>query len=68
MAPTTVNVFNNPVDELINRILAERRITRADQERFMTALLSKDRLSDRERTQIDRLFDALRAGRIRVVD
>jgi hypothetical protein len=63
-----VNLSDNPVDELIKRILSSRQITRADQERFMSALLSKNSLSERERVQVDQLFDALRNGRVRVVD
>ncbi|MGG6293965.1 hypothetical protein ACQ4M4_06040 [Leptolyngbya sp. AN02str] len=68
MALGPVNLSDNPVDELVKRILASRQITRADQERFMSALLSKNSLSDSERVQVDQLFDALRNGRVRVVD
>jgi len=53
---------------VIDRIFQTRRITRADQERFMSALLSKKALSDAEKRHIDRVFDGLRNGLIRVVD
>jgi hypothetical protein len=57
-----------PIDQLIRDILAARRITRADQKRFMAIFLSKSSLSEKEQTQINLLFDALRNGRLRVVD
>lgn len=63
-----VDLPETPVDELIAQILSSRRITRTDQERFMSILLSKTSLTDKEHTQINLVFDALRNGRIRVVD
>ncbi|GAB4142588.1 MAG: hypothetical protein Fur0046_19190 [Cyanobacteria bacterium J069] len=60
--------LETPTDQLIREILAARRITRADQERFMAILLSKTSLGEKEQTQINLLFDALRNGRLRVVD
>lgn len=56
------------VREVVERIFSSRRITRADQHRFMSALLSKDSLSIEEREQIDRVFEGLRRGLLRVVD
>jgi hypothetical protein len=57
-----------PIDQLVRDILAARRITRADQKRFMALFLSKSSLGEKEQTQINLLFDALRNGRLRVVD
>jgi hypothetical protein len=56
------------IDEVVERIFTTKRITRTDQSRFMSVLLSKDSLSKTERTQIDRVFDGLRSGLIKVVD
>jgi hypothetical protein len=56
------------VDDLVEQIISSRRITKADQMRMMSALLSQNRISDREHRQIDRVFEGLRSGLIRVVD
>lgn len=59
---------NANIEQVVEHIFASRRITRADQRRFMSALLSKDALSVKEQQHIDRVFDALRRGFLRVVD
>ncbi len=59
---------NVTFEQVIERIFASRRITRADQERFMSALLAKSSLTAAEQVQVNRVFDALRSGLIRVVD
>ncbi|MCD8490323.1 MAG: hypothetical protein LRZ84_27255 [Desertifilum sp.] len=56
------------VEAIVERIFETRRITRADQQVFMSALLSKNSLNLSEQQQIDRVFEGLRQGRIRVVD
>lgn len=62
------DVHQASVAEMVERIFASRRITRADQQRFMSVLLSKDTLTMEEHEQIDRVFDGLRRGVLRVVD
>lgn len=57
-----------PIQELVDRILASRRISRTDQNRFMSALLEKRSLSEEDQLQITRVFDGLQMGLIRVVD
>jgi hypothetical protein len=54
--------------EVVDRIFSSHRITRSDQQLFMKSLLSQDNLSSYELEQIDRVFDALRRGLLRVVD
>lgn len=56
------------VDELVEQIIASRRITKADQMRMMSALLSQHCINEREHRQINRVFEGLRSGLIRVVD
>ena len=56
------------IQELVDRILASRRISRADQNRFMSALLEKRSLNEEDQLQITRVFDGLQMGLIRVVD
>lgn len=65
---TQVDLPKTPIDQVIDRIFSTRRITRDDQTRFMQALLSKSTLTESEQSQINRVFDALRSGLIKVVD
>lgn len=52
------------LEQVVNRILASRQITRQDQH----ILLHLYDLTTQERTLINRLFDRLRTGLIKVVD
>lgn len=56
------------LEQVVERIFTTHRITRGDQQLFMKTLLSKDELSPHEQQHIDRVFDGLRRGLIRVVD
>ena len=57
-----------PIQELVDQILVSRQIRRTDQHRFMSALLSKNTLNKEDQQQINRVFDGLQTGQIRVVD
>lgn len=54
--------------QVANQILATRRITRADQNRFMMAALAKDSLSRDEQRLADQVFEALKRGLVKVVE
>ncbi len=56
------------IEQVVQRIFSTHRITRADQQLFMATLLSKDALSPQEQEHIDKVFEALRRGLLRVVD
>lgn len=56
------------IQNLVEQILKTRRMTRVDQQTFMSALLSKDSLSLEDQGHINQVFDCLRTGMIRVVD
>lgn len=56
------------VEQVIERIFFDRQITKADQNLLMSSLLSKKSLSDNDEKQINRVFDALQRGLLRVVD
>lgn len=66
--PISVNESVSTLEELVNRIFSSRKITRNDQQRLMTLLLSKDSLSVEENSYIDQVFDRLRKGLIHVTD
>ncbi|MBE9226000.1 hypothetical protein IQ264_11245 [Phormidium sp. LEGE 05292] len=56
------------VESILERIFALRQINRRDQYTLMTALLSKDSLSDKDQRQINQVYEAIQKGLIRIVD
>lgn len=57
----------NAIADIVNDIFNTRQITRLDQRRFMMAALS-DKLTATDHALINRVFDALQRGILRVVD
>ncbi|MBF2036174.1 MAG: hypothetical protein IGR92_12040 [Leptolyngbyaceae cyanobacterium T60_A2020_046] len=55
------------IETTIEKILATRRITRHDQLRLMQ-LFSKDDITSADKILINRVYEALSQGRLRVVD
>jgi hypothetical protein len=53
---------------IVDQIFAERRITRQDQQELMQVLLSQSTLSSQDKATAQRVFDAIRQGRLRIVD
>lgn len=51
----------------INKIFATRRITRQDQQELMSAL-SQSQITASDRALINRVYEALSQGRLRVVE
>ncbi|MBE9138627.1 hypothetical protein IQ254_15745 [Nodosilinea sp. LEGE 07088] len=60
-----VNMSN--LEQTIERVFAARRLTRNDQQQLM-AMLSQRELSSNDAALIDRVYEALSQGRLRVVD
>lgn len=56
------------VERFVEQILATRRINRADQKRLMAVFSSKNVLTRDDEILIDRIFDCLRSGLLRIVD
>ncbi len=56
------------IEQVVSKITESGRISRADQQQFMATLLSKNKISSTEQALVDRVFELLRAGRLRVVD
>jgi hypothetical protein len=57
-----------PVEHIANRILCLRKITRIDQQLFMSSVLSKESLSPEEKNLVEQVYQGLSTGFIRVVD
>jgi hypothetical protein len=56
------------IDAILERIFANRRITRQDQNIMMSNLMSQEGLSEENIMRINQVFDALKRGIIKVVD
>lgn len=56
------------VESILERIFAIRQINRRDQHTLMTALLSKDSLSEKDQRQINQVYQGIQKGLIRIVD
>jgi hypothetical protein len=68
MTPVQTGLPKVSVEQIVERIFALRQITRMDQRLLMSAFLAQDSLSEKDHVEINRVFDALRKGLIRVVD
>ena len=62
MNASTLNTL--PLEEIVERILTTRQITRVDQH----SLLILGNLNSQEKLLINRVFDRLRMGLLKVVD
>lgn len=56
---------SHSLEQLVNQIFATRRISRMDQALLMT-LLNKDVIEPQEHDLVNRVFQALQQGRLRV--
>ena len=63
-----VQLHRPDIEQMVDRITACGKISRQDQQQFMSALLSQKTISQNEQELINRIFERLRAGRLRVVD
>lgn len=52
----------------VEQILEKGKISRQEHIQLTSALLSHDQMTDEERCQINRLFDYLQIGRLKVED
>lgn len=57
-----------PVQQIANRIIYLRKITRIDQHLFMSAVLSQKCLSSEDQNLVEQVYRGLNNGWIRVVD
>lgn len=64
----TVGFPQLSIEQIVSQIFSTRKITRTDQRRLMSMLLAKDSFNSEEQNCINRVFESLRQGLIRVVD
>ncbi len=56
---------NESIKDLVDRIIADGVITRAEQQYLNTAILKDGQIDPAEKEQIERLFDMIYRGEIR---
>ncbi len=56
------------IHQLIEQILVSRKITRNNQQQLMRAFMTKDDLDEQDRDLIDKVFNSVRQGLVRVVE
>jgi hypothetical protein len=64
---STINSNAPNLESIFERIFSNRKITRQDQY-IMMGLLAKESLSERNIQEINKVFDSLKRGLIKVVD
>jgi hypothetical protein len=57
-----------PIQQIANRIIYLRKITRIDQHLFMSAVFAKTSLSSEEKNLVERVYQGLNTGWIRVAE
>ncbi|MDX2244364.1 MAG: hypothetical protein NW224_27130 [Leptolyngbyaceae cyanobacterium bins.302] len=64
----SVNSSHSTLEQMVSKITESGKISRADQQQFMATLLSQNKISAAEQALVNRVFELLRAGRLRVVE
>lgn len=65
---TTQEYPNSTVTQMIDRILASGQLNRREYVRLMSEILSCQQISELERHQINRIFDYVQTGRLKLID
>lgn len=58
----------NEVTQLVNRLIRTKRITYKQYQTLSKMVLADGTVDEQERRQINRLFDAIQSGAIRIMD
>ncbi|MEM6254704.1 MAG: hypothetical protein AAF821_17455 [Cyanobacteria bacterium P01_D01_bin.156] len=61
-------VENNDVAELVEQLIRAKRLTYNQYQTLSKMVLADGTVDEQERCQINRLFDAIQAGAIRIMD
>ena len=56
------------LEQIISQIFIRKQISRLDQQVLMSALLARNSMSDKDQSQVNRVFDGIQRGLIRVVE
>lgn len=67
-----VPVVDNPanvepnITELVDRFISKRALTQEEYQRLCTLVMADGTIDERERREINRLFDAIQTGRVQI--
>lgn len=64
--PADCPVTDCPVTDLVNQVLESRYITQAQYQALSAMVLADGTVDESERRQINRLFDAIQNGRVKL--
>lgn len=56
------------LEQIVSQIFIRKQISRLDQQVLMSALLARNSMSDKDQSQVNRVFDGIQRGLIRVVE
>ena len=59
---------NSAIHQLVDRILAGGEMTRQEHLRLTSILLAEQKLADSDRNKINRIFDYIQTGRLKLID
>ncbi len=68
MAGDIQGQFTPTLKQIVDRILNSGQLSRLEHLQLVTTILSDYRVTDEERHQINRVFDDIQTGRIKIVD
>ena len=66
--PENTAVENNEVAQVVDQLIKAKRITYTQYQSLYKMVLADGTVDEQERRQINRLFDAIQAGAIRLVE
>jgi len=58
----------NSIVALVDQLIRARRITMGEYQSLSTLVLADGTVDETERRQINRLFDAIQSGKVKIVD
>jgi hypothetical protein len=56
------------VSQIVKQMISAGKISRRDYQKLYAAILADDQIDEEERTAINKLFDAIQAGRLKITD
>ncbi len=57
-----------PITELVSQFIQARTISQAQYQELTALVLADGTVDESERRQVNRLFDAIQSGRVKIVD
>lgn len=66
--PENTELEKNQVTQLVDRLIRTKRITYTQYQTLSKMVLADGTVDEQERRQINRLFDAIQAGAIRIME